>query len=199
MFDIVYATTFHRRLRHGDAVCHPVSDSLALVSSKHSQKSKTITTLGVVRNHIAAKAVTAVQRHLSGVFCGVRLQTIEARALHVAKLFKLGDDDHPIIWREYIESDIPDHPEFGGNKTVCEVFIPLWARFTDYYTQTRRGVFQSDPILETLLSYYTANGIKEDAPVEDPGPGKRPIGILALITAAVSHYLVYPQAWIFTL
>jgi len=51
--------------------------------------------------------------------------------------------------------------------------------------QTRRGVFQSNPILETLLSYYSSSGIMETIPTEDPGPGNRPSGILALVTAAV--------------
>lgn len=60
---------------------------------------------------------------------------------------------------------------------------------SEYSTQTRRGVFQSEPILETLLLYYTSSwGIMEDPPTEDPGVGNRPLGILALVTAAVSDY-----------
>ena len=55
-------------------------------------------------------------------------------------------------------------------------------------TQTRHGLFQSDPILETLLGYYMSSGIKEDPPTEDPGPGNRPVGILALVTAVVSFH-----------
>ena len=55
-------------------------------------------------------------------------------------------------------------------------------------TQIRRGLFQSDPILETFLVYYSSFGVKEDPPTEDPGPGNRPLGILALVTAAVSYY-----------
>ena len=51
----------------------------------------------------------------------------------------------------------------------------------------RRGVFQSDPILETLLSYYSSSGIMEPPPSEDPGPGNRPAGVLALVTAAIRH------------
>ena len=64
-------------------------------------------------------------------------------------------------------------------------FLPLTCPYLTI-TQTRRGVFQSDPILETLLSYYSSSGIKEDPPSEDPGPNDRPLGILALVTAAVS-------------
>lgn len=49
----------------------------------------------------------------------------------------------------------------------------------------RRGVFQSDPILETFLSYYSSSGIMETPPLEDPGVSNRPIGALALVAAAV--------------
>ena len=48
-------------------------------------------------------------------------------------------------------------------------------------------MFQSDPILETLLVYYSASGIMESPPTEDPGEGHRPIGALALVAAAVSR------------
>jgi len=57
--------------------------------------------------------------------------------------------------------------------------------FSEHVIQTRRGVFQSDPILETLLSYYSSSGIMELLPIEDPGSGNRPLGVLALVTAAV--------------
>jgi hypothetical protein len=54
-------------------------------------------------------------------------------------------------------------------------------------TQTRRGVFQSDPILETFLGYYSSSGVMESPPTEDPGPGNRPLGILAVVAAAVRY------------
>ena len=56
----------------------------------------------------------------------------------------------------------------------------------DGFPQTRRGMFQSDPILETFRSYYSSSGIMEIPPTGDPGPVNRPLGILALVTAAVS-------------
>jgi hypothetical protein len=127
-----------------------------------------MTSLGVFRNHLATATVTAVKRYLPSLFRRLRLQTIEARANYVCQLFK-SDNDHPIIWREYVEGNIQNHPEVGGYKT------------------TRRGVFQSDPILETLLSYHSSSGIMESPPTEDPGPGNRPIGVLALATAAVRY------------
>ena len=49
-------------------------------------------------------------------------------------------------------------------------------------------MFQSDPILETLLGYYSSSGIMELPPSKDPGPGSRPVGVLALMTAAI-HYI----------
>jgi len=55
---------------------------------------------------------------LTGVFRRNRLQTIETRAKYVADLFK-SDNDHPIIWREYVEGNIQNHAEVGGYKTVC--------------------------------------------------------------------------------
>ena len=57
----------------------------------------------------------------------------------------------------------------------------------------RHGVFQSDPILETLLSYYSSSGIMEPIPAEDPGLGNQPLGVLALATAAVCHVLPHPM------
>jgi len=42
---------------------------------------------------------------------------------------------------------------------------------SEHFTQTRRGVFQLDPILETFLTYYSSSGIMELLPTEDPGPG----------------------------
>ncbi|KAF9779254.1 hypothetical protein BJ322DRAFT_1113597 [Thelephora terrestris] len=143
-YDIVYPI-FPARIRHSDAVYHP-----------------TISSLGVLRNHLASAAITAVQRHLTNTFRRKRLDTIHARADYITQLFK-SDGDHPIIWREYVVGDIPNHPG------------------------TRRGVFQSDPILETLLSYYSSSGIMEAPTCEDPGVGDRPIGVLALATAAVER------------
>jgi len=74
--------------------------------------------LGVLRNHLASAAITAIQRHLTCVFRKKRLDTIEGRAKHIAQLFKSEGDD-PIIWREYVKGDIKNHPEVGGYKTVC--------------------------------------------------------------------------------
>ncbi|KAF9644454.1 hypothetical protein BDM02DRAFT_3131744 [Thelephora ganbajun] len=156
MYQLVYPT-FPACLRHSDAVHHP----------------KTITSLGVLHNHVATDAVTAVHRYLLSVFRKKRLLNTEARAQYITGLFR-SDDDHPIIWREYVEGNIQNHPEISGYKT------------------TRRGIFQLDPILETLLGYYSSSGIKEDPPTEDPGPGNRPLGILALATAAVERaYKMY--------
>ena len=72
----------------------------------------------MLRNHIAAAAITAVQRYIPLVFSTKRLKTIEARADYAGGLFKSADD-HPIIWREYVEGDIQNHAEVGGYKTVC--------------------------------------------------------------------------------
>ena len=74
--------------------------------------------LGVVCNHIGTAAAFAVQRHLTNVFHQKQLQTIDARAKFVAEKFK-SDDDHLIIWRQYVVGDIANHPEIRGYKTVC--------------------------------------------------------------------------------
>lgn len=58
---------------------------------------------------------------------------------------------------------------------------------SDSVLQTRRGTFQSEPILETMLVYYSSSGIMESPPTKDPGEGSRPIGALAMVTAAVCH------------
>ena len=118
------------------------------------------------------------------IFRSKRLLNVEARVAYVARLFK-SDNDHPIIWREYSEGDIQNHPEVGGYKTVCPAYFHIISPSSKHPIQTRRGVFQSDPILETLLSYYSSSGIMESLPTEDPGPGNRPLGVLALATAAV--------------
>ena len=73
--------------------------------------------LGVLRNHLASTAITAVQRYLTAVFLKKRLNTLEGRAKYITQLFK-SPKDHPIIWREYVEGNIQNHPEIGGYKTV---------------------------------------------------------------------------------
>ena len=54
--------------------------------------------------------------------------------------------------------------------------------------QTRRGIFQCEPILETLLIYYSSSRIMESPPTQDTGEGNRPVGALAMATAAVRHF-----------
>ena len=81
-----------------------------------------ITSLGVFCNHLATVAVLAVQEYMSVVF--KRIKTVEARAKYIDKLFE-SEDDHPIIWREYVEGDIKNHPEVGGYKTVCHAHTPI--------------------------------------------------------------------------
>ena len=76
--------------------------------------------LGVLRNHIASAAIPAVSQHLGNVFRKKKLDTVEARAKYVDELFK-PKDDHPILWREYSEGNIQNHPEIGGYKTVCHL------------------------------------------------------------------------------
>ena len=115
MYDVVYPT-FPARLRHSDAVFHPVS-FLYLQPLQILTSSKTISSLGVFRNHLASAAIAAVQRHLTSVFHKRKLDTVNARAEYVAQLFK-SDKEHPIIWREYVEGNIPNHPEVSGYKTV---------------------------------------------------------------------------------
>jgi hypothetical protein len=85
---------------------------------------QTVTSLGVLRNHLAAAAITAIQRHLPSTFRQQRLRTVDARAKYIEQLFD-SDDDHPIIWREYTKGNIQNHPEDGGYKTVCWNLILL--------------------------------------------------------------------------
>jgi len=129
-----------------------------------------MTSLAGLQNILGSTAIEAVKRHMVTTFRKNRLVNIPGRAGYIVQLFKLKKDD-PIIWREYVEGDIQNHPEVGGYKTVC--FRPYSPRplLSERSIQTRRGAFQSDPILETLLSYYTASGIMEPPPLEDPGVG----------------------------
>ena len=138
--------------------------------------------LGVLRNQLAPAAITAVQQHIVNVFRKKRLDTIGARAQYIAGLFR-SKTDHPIIWREYVEGNIQAHPEVGGYKTVCFFLCRIFS--SKHFSQTRRGLFQSEPILGTLQVYYSAYGIMEDPPLKDPGVGNRPVGALALAAAAV--------------
>lgn len=59
------------------------------------------------------------------VFRQKRLKTIEARAAYIAKLFE-SENDHPIIWREYVEGNIENHAEVGGYKTVRHPFHAIY-------------------------------------------------------------------------
>lgn len=117
MYQLVYPI-FPARIRHSDAVHHPVCRLSSVVVYGPNIVTKTMTSLGVLRNNIASAAIIAVQRHLTGVFRAKRLNNVEARAKYIAQLFKSAKD-HPIIWREYVEGNIQNHPEVGGYKTVC--------------------------------------------------------------------------------
>lgn len=143
---------------------------------------QTVTSLAIVRNRIGTAAVFAVQRHLTNVFRQKRLQTLDARAKFVSNQFR-SDDDHPFIWRQYVVGNIENHPEIGGYQTVRGSLCCL--PFSNQPSQVRRGVFQCEPILETLLVYYSSYGIMRPPPTEDPEEGNRPIGALAMVTAAV--------------
>jgi hypothetical protein len=135
-YDIVYPI-FPARIRHSDAVYHPVS-----ISRSHSFKClslhKTISSLGVLRNHLASAAITAVQRHLTNTFRRKRLDTIHARADYITQLFK-SDGDHPIIWREYFVGDIPNHPGVGGYKTARLFFVLFPYSLLTFYVDEARG------------------------------------------------------------
>ena len=78
---------------------------------------QTVTAVRVMRNRFAATGIKAVQHVLTGIFRQKRLQTLKARAAYISQLFK-SEDENPIIWREYIEGDIQNHPEIGGYKTI---------------------------------------------------------------------------------
>ena len=79
---------------------------------------------------------------MSHVFRKKRLLTVDARASYVSRLFR-SDDDHPIIWREYIEGDIQNHPKVGGYKMVKQStkLAPKIFQSKIYYR--REGVFSS--------------------------------------------------------
>jgi len=62
-------------------------------------------------------------------------------------------------------------PKLAGIRWYVNPILCWFALNLKYTKQTRRGVFQSDPILETLLSYYSSSSIMEEIPTEDPGPG----------------------------
>lgn len=125
MYNIVYPM-YPARVRHSDAVYHPVSRLPSTILQSTDLRWQTITALGLLRNRIATDAITAVQHHLLGVFRAKKLKTIEARAVYIAGLFKSAND-HPIIWREYVEGDIPDLTDsLDQYKTVREIVI-LWS------------------------------------------------------------------------
>ena len=66
-YDSIYFT-YPACLRHGDAVCHPVSSTLDQVDSLPHPLYQTFTSLSFVRNRIGVVGVSAVQRHLTNVF-----------------------------------------------------------------------------------------------------------------------------------
>lgn len=113
---------------------------------------QTTTSLGVLRNHIASEAIIAVQNHLTCVFRNKRLNTIEGRAKYITQLFK-SDKDHPIIWREYVEGDIQNHPEVGGYKTVGHFLRHTPS--SPLRLQHRQGAVFSSPTLSWKRSSVT--------------------------------------------
>ena len=122
VYQIAYPT-FPAKIWHSDAVFNPVSDSLLLIVSNLDFMYQTITSVAGLRNALATTAIDAVERHLVNVFRKERLSNFPARANYIAQLFRSPKDD-PIIWREYVEGNIQNHPEVGGYKTVCFPPVP---------------------------------------------------------------------------
>lgn len=143
VYQIAYPI-FPARIRHSDAVFNPVSDSLPLIISTLDVIYQTITSVAGLRNALATTAIEAVQRHLVNVFRKERLSNFQGRANYIAQLFK-SDKDNPIIWREYVEGNIQNHPEVGGYKTVC--FLTCIPSPPLLSTRYRQGVALSSQTL----------------------------------------------------
>ena len=86
---------------------------------------QTITSLGVLCNHIASTALNMVKCHLSTVWSSKRLKSIEARAGYINSLF-LSDDEHPMIWCEYVEGNVQNHPKIGGYQMVRKSLVSCY-------------------------------------------------------------------------
>jgi hypothetical protein len=189
MYQIVYPM-FPAQLRHNDAVHNPVSNLLFAIIQSSDPNRKTNTAIGFLRNQISVVAVTTIQRHLPNVFDQKKLQTIEARAEYISKLFKPGDRDHPIIWREYTETT---KTGIDGRNPVSRIVVSHFLLLTIYADEARpfpigTNTGNTSPLLHVVMGYYGR------PPIEDPGFGQRPLGILALVTAAVSSNTLSPSA-----
>ena len=90
----------------------------------------------------------------------------------------------PFIYREFEPLDVRSSKEKGGYKVVSEFLLFKAKNMKLISCQTRHGPFQNQAILDTMLIYYGKRGIKEYLP-KTSSLGKNPVGVLALICAAV--------------
>jgi len=183
MYQLVYPT-FPGRIRHSDAVYHPVSKFLAVIiqNSDIAQRRS---------QHLEFSATTSLSPPLPP-------STDTSPASFAARDFKLLKQGHSMSRNSSNQKTTTRSFGASMSRGIFKITLKLAGirRYvkpisvschfpSEHLMQTRRGVFQSDPILETLLSYYSSSGIMESLPSEDPGPGNRPVGVLALVTVAV--------------
>jgi len=91
----------------------------------------------------------------------------------------------PFLYRVFKPTDIPapKSKERGGYKVVSGSCL-VGQNLVSLPFQTRQGLFQYQPILETMLNYYGKRGIKQYLPTKS-SRGNNPIGMLALVCTAV--------------
>lgn len=98
----------------------------------------------------------------------------------------------PFLYRVFEPTNVRSVKEKGGYKVVSGLHPPLCLLSVHLILkslQVRHGIFQHQMIVNTMLLYYGKRGTKACIPTAST-PGENPIGVLALVCAAVGINLL---------
>jgi hypothetical protein len=156
-------------------------------------ETQTLRDLGVLRYQIGQQAIRAVNEHLLSQYDKRKFDSKSTRATYVQTL--ISDTQFPFIWESFRPGNIP----VGGAKLcyddVSKIYNISRLVVSLACSQKRRGRFQSVPVLRAFGVYWTAYGIRMPIVPSDPGQGSRPIGVLAMASAAVSSMVIWQSQY----
>jgi hypothetical protein len=180
-FNIVYPT-FPGRIRHSDAVHHPVSGLVFIVPSNTNVVPRPLRHLGCSAIVSPLPPLMPFEHTFLLCFAGR-----DSTRLREGLTMSTNSFDRTRIIQSSGESSLRVILRIIPRLVDTRRYATLRARASlpKRSLQIRRGLFQSDPILGTLKAYYSSSGIMEEPPLSDPGAGERPMGVLALASAAV--------------
>ena len=169
----------------GDALISAVSlVSILCLARSHLMTSQSNARMMNFRNTIANTAIVNVQTFMA------RHKTPDLISEYVQTgLLYYGEI--PFLYRVFECTDVSSKKERGGYKVVSTTFpsfLSFLAKQSDD-SQMRHELFQSQPILNTILIYFGRRGIKQHFPTVSAPGQNNPVGMLALVCTAVGTFL----------